>query len=375
MRAWIFQDSRQRKKLGTKAPWSVGWYDPEGKKRSKRIGSRSMAQKYARKIEGQLAAGTYETEQKTKWSQFRKEYETNIVSKLKPRSRLSVKHGLDSFERIIHPSHVSTIKARDLDQFVSVRMSEKGRKPGSTTSPYTVKKELSVVRAALNVAHRWEYLAKVPQIPKVKVPEWVPRPMTREHFATIFEACTHADMPKGLPYEPGDWWRALLMFAITTGWRKEEILQLRREDLDLDTGKVKIRALDTKGGRDDIDYLPEATLDLIRRIPSFSLLLFPWPHHLRTFDVEFHRIQKEAGINLPCVYQYEHECTETCRYYGMHDLRRAYATENCDGMPLPVLQKKMRHKDIQTTMRYVGMADKMKQAANSVFVPDVPARA
>ena len=50
-------------------------------------------------------------------------------------------------------------------------------------------------------------------------------------------------------------------------------------------------------------------------------------------------------------------------------MRRAYASENCDRMPLPVLQKKMRHKDIQTTMRYVEMARKMKKATETVFVP------
>jgi hypothetical protein len=39
-------------------------------------------------------------------------------------------------------------------------------------------------------------------------------------------------------------------------------------------------------------------------------------------------------------------------------------------MPLPVLQKKMRHKDVQTTMRYVEMARKVKRTAEVVFVPD-----
>ena len=40
MRAWIFQDSRQKKSLGEdKCPWSVGWYEPGcKKKKSKRLG-------------------------------------------------------------------------------------------------------------------------------------------------------------------------------------------------------------------------------------------------------------------------------------------------------------------------------------------------
>ena len=47
---------RPKKKHGAKAPWSVGWIDPDRVRHSKRIGSKALAERFARKIEGQLAA-------------------------------------------------------------------------------------------------------------------------------------------------------------------------------------------------------------------------------------------------------------------------------------------------------------------------------
>ena len=370
MRAWLFQDSRQRKRLGDKAPWSVGWIDQDGKRRSKRIGSKSQAEKYRRKLEGEMAAGLYKQSSRKSWKAFREEYKTKIMPRLAIRTRDVIEATLNHFERLSAPQKVSAITTQTIDDFVAKRQTEQGKKKGSTVSPATVNRDLRHLKATLRVAHDWGYLPKVPKFRKVREPDQIGPVITPAHFEAIYGKCDVATMPRGLACEPGDWWRALLVFALTTGWRIEEILSLRRQDLDLKTGAILTRAADNKGRRDDRDYLPEAALVLVRSVAGFEPLVFFWPHHRRTLDLEFKQIQQAAEINLPCPQAGNHECTDACHLYGFHALRRAYATLNADSLPAPVLQKKMRHRSFTTTLRYIALADKMKKSSEKVYVPD-----
>jgi predicted PolB exonuclease-like 3'-5' exonuclease len=119
MRAWLFQDTKQKAKLGDKCPWSVGWYDPNGKKKSKSIGSKSMAEKFSRKLEGQIASGTYQDTSRASWEQFKAVFTERKLAGMKASTKLIVNVAIRRFERLIKPGKVATINSGTVADFVA----------------------------------------------------------------------------------------------------------------------------------------------------------------------------------------------------------------------------------------------------------------
>jgi len=368
MKAWIFQDHRQKQKLGDKAPWSVGWTDPDGKRRSKSIGSRSMAQKFARRVEGKIAAGCYENESRKTWSDFMVEFESRVLAIMEPRTRESTQDGLNHFERVIRPTRLRSITSTTIADYIAVRRLEKrgrkvihsdGKSERLPVSPATINKELRTIRAALRKAERWGYLPKMPVFEFLRVPAKLPTYVTPEHFQAIYTACESARWPQGPPYAAADWWRGLIVAAYMTGWRISSLLALRREDVDLQTGIALSRAQDNKGRRDQQTPLHPLVIEHLQRLQCFSPLVFPWARDRRRLFEEFKRIQSTAGIKPP----------GEKSSYGFHDLRRAFATMNADRMTADALQALMQHRDYQTTQRYINMARQLNPAVANLYVP------
>lgn len=374
MKAWLFQDHRQRKKHGAKAPWSVGWIDPRGKRKSKRIGAKSHAEKFRRKLEGELAAGLYRDEVTVTWAAFRAEYAGKVATpELRgAEQRRVTTNALDHFERLCAPRLLSAINTAMLADYIAKRSAERGKKEGDRVSPATINKELRCLKAVLRIAHEWELLAKIPKITMLREPQKIPPNITTEHFGLIYDACDAARFPDNLPFTAGDWWRALLTFCYMTGWRIEETLSLRRDDLDLDQGLATTRHDNNKGKRDEQISLHPVVINHLRRIACFEPVIFPWPRHRRTLWLEFQRIQKAAGIHLACDKAHRH--TDSCHLYGFHGCRFAFATNNCENMPAVTLQRMMRHKSFSTTQRYINMIGATKDAAANLYVPPALSR-
>lgn len=357
MRAWLFQDYRQKKKLGDKAPWSVGWVDPEGRRRSKRIGSRSMAEKFQRRIEGQLAAGIYQSNTNNTWKHFRDQFERDVLTTKSAGARTEYAIAFNHFERLVKPAKLMAIKTSTIDHYKALRVAEGSkRRPGKKVAAATVNKELRHLKAALRKACKWEYMARPPEVEMLREPEREVVYATAENFTALYEAAATLKRPKGLGYLPRDWWRALLAFAYLTGWRVGEILDLRREQVDLEARIAQLKAEQTKGRRAVRIDLHPVIIAHLREIQSFAPVWFPWPHHMRTLWSDFSRLKKAAGVNFDGAF---------------HRLRFGFATMNRHQFDERQLQHLMRHKSAQTTRRYINFEADIQRTAEKVYVPDV----
>lgn len=161
----------------------------------------------------------------------------------------------------------------------------------------------------------------------------------------------------------------MLSFAFVTGWRINEILSVRRDDVNFETCQVVARWDDSKGKRDESIFIPETVLELLQSVwRNFREQPMEWQGSIRTIYNQLLELQELAGIHLTC--EEDHEHTEYCHVYGFHDFRRAFATNNASNLSPGQLQKLMKHSDFTTTQGYINYAEVMTERPD-VFIPDV----
>lgn len=363
MRAWIYQDAHQVKKVGAdKASYYVGWVDPAKRRRCKSCGpgaaGRQLAKQLMRKVSAELTLGTYGRNLGKTWAEFMDEFEAKCLDRMAPGTQQQMRLTLKMFEELCKPGQVSGITTSTVDDFAAKRRAQGSRRvKGEPLGAVTVNNGVRRLRLALRKAHRWGYLEKLPEFDLAREPERIPNYVTPEDLAKLYAACGSATEPVAQGYTPADWWRALLVTGYLTGWRRSEILGLRRDDVDLDTGGTLLRAEITKGKRDARLTLHPLVTDHLRRLVGFEPEFFAWQRSIATLYRHLEALCVRAGTPR----------------YGFHDLRRAFATLNADRVSVMALKELMRHRQIATTMRYVNMAHAVKGAVEVIYVPDLKA--
>lgn len=320
--------------------------------------NRAEAERQAAEWEAELNAGAVGSEKMT-WEKFRDLYEDQKLPGLAAGTRDKAKDVFNKLEREINPRYLRDLTEARLSHFVTVLRS-------SRLAEDTIRSILAHIKSALSWAVEQKMLSRLPTFPKlrrVKKAAGTPmkgRPITAEEFERMLAAIPGVVGPDHAP----DWERYLRGLA-ASGLRLEESLDLRWED----DGRIRPRFAE---GRLPVLVIPaECEKGFMDRehpmAPEFAMMLQEVPvERRRGFVFRLNGrghdggrlkanavskivsdIGKAAGVKV-----YTHPRTGKVKFASAHDLRRTFG-ERWAARLMPVqLMELMRHKNIETTLRY-----------------------
>jgi len=160
------------------------------------------------------------------------------------------------------------------------------------------------------------------------------------------------------------------LIALFCGLRISEVCQLKKQDMDLVDGKIKI--VQGKGSKDRYVMLPSSIKPLIEKwfritesdyfIPSSSKKGISTNY----LSIKFRRYMRKAGLLI----KWEKTSNGQQRHlYSFHTLRHTYATYLLEkGVDLYYIQRSLGHSDIYTTQIYVYISNKdLKEKIEKAF--------
>ena len=163
------------------------------------------------------------------------------------------------------------------------------------------------------------------------------------------------------------------------GLRISEVCNLQKRDLDLQNTRLKV--VNGKGGKDAFCIIPPQFIEPLKLWVNFcegnnSPYLFPTrinsKKHISKNELfrSYVKALKKAGLRKEVStvkYENEYGCYHQPRYlYYFHTLRHSYATYLLEkGVDIAIVSRLMRHEQIDTTMIYTHISDKLKEKAIS----------
>lgn len=191
-------------------------------------------------------------------------------------------------------------------------------------------------------------------------------------------------------------YKNIFLIALHTGMRIGEILALQPEDIDFEnklitidntltknkSGKIKVG--ETTKTYNSNRQIPITSIlepilkdSIVNYIPNENNLLFCHPNGSviahNTINTQFKKICKNAGIKVTTVKKKKSNNTYVnlkTSTVNTHMLRHTYATRCIEaGVPAPVLQKLLGHKDISITLNtYTTIFNKFKEDALNNYI-------
>jgi integrase len=206
-------------------------------------------------------------------------------------------------------------------------------------SPATVNRYLAALSKAFsNAVKEWHWLRDNPlrNISKLEEPRGRVRYLSDEERAALLEACRQSE------YKP---LYLIVLFAVTTGMRRGELLGLRWQDVDLERRAAVLQ--NTKNGdRRSVFIVTEVAQLLrehgkVRRLDN-DLIFTRDSAEVWLFDKAWYQALKEAKI----------------KDFRFHDLRHTAASYLAmSGASVPELAAVLGHRTLAMVKRYAHLSD------------------
>ena len=207
-------------------------------------------------------------------------------------------------------------------------------------SPATVNRYLSALSKAFkNAVREWNWTTENPvaNVSKKTEPRGVVRYLSDAERGQLLAACKRSD------YTP---LYLLVLFALTTGMRRGEILGMRWQDIDLERRSAVLH--NTKNGdRRSVPIVPEVATLLrehgkVRRLDSDLIFAGEDPAEVWTFDKAWYAALKAAKV----------------KDFRFHDLRHSCASYLAmSGATTAEIAAVLGHRTLQMVKRYAHMSD------------------
>lgn len=327
------------------------WHDPiTGKRRSKTAGTADpqAAEDKRADLESDLNNNRHAEASRMSWATFRELFETQYVAPLREGTRKVHATTLDSFEEICKPTTLRAAATMGMANRYLVGLRAKpGRGPDGKMSAPTIFVRLEFLHTAFSWARVQKLIPAVPTFPKVKVPKKRPQPVAEELVERLLDAAADDVQMAGL-----------LLCMWLAGLRRNEAMELRRQEsdrhpwVDFDNCRIRLPAEACKGDKDDWVPLHPDLAEALKAVPTTGPRVFRFtyangrPLTPNGLTERIRTLARSAGVRL-----------------NFRALRRGFACRLAASVPAQVLQKLMRHSNINTTVSYYANVDEAAEKA------------
>lgn len=338
-KAWIY---KRKNRPGC----YVGWYDSAGNKRSKRCPNKSLADRFARRIEYQYNEDVFPDPVSAPWDELVAEYleYKQTVRSLASESLRSIRATLAQFKVLHGPVQSTRFDQRLVDQFIAHRL-QSARKP-------TMNKDIRNLRAFV----RWAIKNRYMGTPARRIDWTMQKEAKRPAKSLTIKQVTNLFIAAKKYQRYGDAWYMRVLLAVTAGIRRGDIDRLQISDIDFELSTINTFSEKTQKGMPNRPVHPMVFIELskyIGSLPEGQSVLFTDKFTSGKWD----RIRKNARLhNLK-----------------FHDLRKTYGSFPAQaGFSTSVVQTLLEHSTSKLTHDiYTDINPVLRKAVESIPLEEI----